>query len=70
VLRGQHNGPLRPYSRFSRLEPLFFLLSSCSLVRTHETEWNPFQTYYLSENLVAPGIEPGTSGSVARNSDQ
>jgi hypothetical protein len=24
----------------------------------------------LSENLVAPGIEPGTSGSVAKNSDQ
>jgi hypothetical protein len=28
-----------------------------------------FQTHYLSENLVAPGIEPGISGSVARNSD-
>jgi hypothetical protein len=24
---------------------------------------------YFSENLVGPGIEPGTSGSVARNSD-
>jgi hypothetical protein len=34
-----------------------------------EAEWTPFQTYYFSENLVAPGIEPGTSGSVARNSD-
>jgi hypothetical protein len=30
---------------------------------------DPFQTHYFSENLVAPGIEPGTSGSVARNSD-
>jgi hypothetical protein len=29
----------------------------------------PFQTHYLSENLVAPGIEPGTSGYVARNSE-
>jgi hypothetical protein len=29
-----------------------------------------FQTHYFSENLVAPGIEPGTSGSAARNSDQ
>jgi hypothetical protein len=28
-----------------------------------------FQTHYFSENLVVPGIEPGTSGSVARNSD-
>jgi hypothetical protein len=35
----------------------------------HEAEWAPFQTHYFSENLVAPGIEPGTSGSVARNSD-
>jgi hypothetical protein len=25
----------------------------------HEAEWTPFQTYYFSENLVAPGIEPG-----------
>jgi hypothetical protein len=29
----------------------------------------PFQTHYFSENLVAPGIEPVTSKSVARNSD-
>jgi hypothetical protein len=35
----------------------------------HEFEWTPFQTHYFSENLVAPGIELGTSGSVARNSD-
>jgi hypothetical protein len=32
-------------------------------------EWTPFQTHYFSEKLVAPGIESGTSGSVARNSD-
>jgi hypothetical protein len=24
-----------------------------------EAEWTPFQTHYFSENLVAPGIEPG-----------
>jgi hypothetical protein len=35
----------------------------------HEAEWTPFQTHYFSENLVAPGIEPGSSGSVGRNSD-
>jgi hypothetical protein len=35
----------------------------------HEAEWTPFQTHYFSENLVAPGIEYGTSGSVARNAD-
>jgi CBS-domain-containing membrane protein len=26
---------------------------------THEAEWTPFQTQYVTENLVAPGIEPG-----------
>jgi hypothetical protein len=32
-------------------------------------QWTQFQTHYFSENTVAPGIEPGTSGSVARNFD-
>jgi hypothetical protein len=32
---------------------------------THEAEWTPFQTHYFSENLVAPEIDPGISGSVA-----
>jgi hypothetical protein len=32
-------------------------------------EWTPFQTHYFSEKLVAPGIEPETSGSVIRNPD-
>jgi hypothetical protein len=36
---------------------------------THEAEWTPFQNHYFSENLAVPGIELGTSGSVARNSD-
>jgi hypothetical protein len=35
-----------------------------------EAQWTPFQTHYFSGNVVEPGIEPGTSGSVARNSDQ
>jgi hypothetical protein len=26
---------------------------------THKAEGTPFQTHYFSENLVAPGIEPG-----------
>jgi hypothetical protein len=34
VMHGQHNGSLRPYSRFSRPEPLLFLPSSCSIVLT------------------------------------
>jgi hypothetical protein len=33
----------------------FKYLLSC----TKEDEWNPFQTNYFSENLVAPEIEPG-----------
>jgi hypothetical protein len=33
-----------------------------------EAEQTPIQTHYFSENLVALGIEPGTSESVARNS--
>jgi hypothetical protein len=36
----------------------------------HEAEWTPFQTHCYAENLVAPGIEPETSGTVASNSDQ
>jgi hypothetical protein len=27
---------------------------------THEADWTPFQIHYFSENLVAPGIEPGS----------
>jgi hypothetical protein len=36
---------------------------------THKAEWTPFQTHYFSENLIALGIESGTLGSAARNSD-
>jgi hypothetical protein len=57
VLRGQHNGSLRPYSRFSRREMLLFIPRSSSTVLMKLT---PFQTDYLSENLVALGIEPGS----------
>jgi hypothetical protein len=53
VSSGQRNGYPRSY-----------LLSY-----THEAEWTSFQTQYYSENLVAPGIEPKTSESVAKNSD-
>jgi hypothetical protein len=27
---------------------------------THKAEWTPFQTHYFSENVIAPGIEPGS----------
>jgi hypothetical protein len=36
---------------------------------THEAEWISFQAHCFSENLVVPGIEHGTSGLVAGNSD-
>jgi hypothetical protein len=39
------------------------------LICPYEAEWSPFQTQYISENVVGPVIEPGTSGCVARNSD-
>jgi hypothetical protein len=38
----------------------YFFSSSASLIFTR-AEWTPFQTYCYSENLVAPGIEHGTS---------
>jgi hypothetical protein len=41
-------------------EPLLFHSSP------HEADWTPFQTNYFSENMTAPGIEPGTSGSIAK----
>jgi hypothetical protein len=52
---GQRDGFVRPYSLFSKPEPLLFLSSSSSI----EVEWTPFQTHYFSENLVALGIEHG-----------
>jgi hypothetical protein len=49
-----------PYGRIlgflDRSRYFFFqLLLNC----TPEAEWTPFQTHYFSENLLAPGIEPG-----------
>jgi hypothetical protein len=53
---GQRDGSLRPYSRVSRPEPLFFFkqLLNC----TPEAEWISFLTYYFSKHLVVSGIEP------------
>jgi hypothetical protein len=63
VCGGQRNG-----SRFSRPEVATFHSRSSSVI-LNEAKWTPFQTNYFSENMVAQGIEPGTSESVARNSD-
>jgi hypothetical protein len=45
------------------------LLPSGSSFILTRAEWTPFQTHCYSENLVAPGIGPGTSVLAARNSD-
>jgi hypothetical protein len=64
LTRGRRGGSHRPL----RPERLLFLTSSSSFILTR-AEWAPFQTHCYSENLVAPGVEPGTLGTVARNSD-
>jgi hypothetical protein len=61
VSRGQRNRSPRPYYRISRPEPLLFPPGTSSIVLTRLSGF--------SGNVVAPGIEPGISGSVARNSD-
>jgi hypothetical protein len=35
----------------------------------HDADWTPFQTHDFSENVVAVGMEPRTSGSDVKNSD-
>jgi hypothetical protein len=55
VPRGQCDGSLRPYSRFSRQEPLIFLSSSSSVVLTRLSGPRSRPTIFF---LVVPGIEP------------
>jgi hypothetical protein len=64
---GKRNGSPRSYSRLSRPELLSFLSSSSSL---YSWGWvDPVPGPLLSEDLAAQGIEPRTSGYLARNSD-
>jgi hypothetical protein len=48
-----------PYGRIlgflDRSRQFFLQVVNC----THGAEWTPFQTHYVSENVVAPGIEAG-----------
>jgi hypothetical protein len=46
-----------PYGRIHRFldRSRYFLFQNY----THEAEWTPFETLYLSEDVVAPGMEPG-----------
>jgi hypothetical protein len=48
-------------------EPLLFHSDSSSVILTRLS--GPHSRRHYSENLVAPGIEPRTSGSVARRSE-
>src|SRR5215469_10037536 len=69
VSRGQRNGSPPPaVNLFSRPEPLLFYSSSSSvdLPRLSGPRSRPTTT---QKNLAAPGIEPETSVSVAKNSD-
>jgi hypothetical protein len=69
VSRGQRNIPPGHYALFYTLEQLLFIQVTPLLNYSHEAEGGPFQIRYFSENLLAVGIEPEISGSVARNSD-
>jgi hypothetical protein len=66
VPRGQRDESLRPYSRLSRPEPLLLLPSSSSVVLTRLAGPRSRSTTFF---FVVPGNGPGTSGSVARNSE-
>jgi hypothetical protein len=57
VPRGQRDGSLRPYSRFSRQEPLLFyqVAPQFVLTRLSGTRSRPTTSF----SLVVPGIEPG-----------
>jgi hypothetical protein len=49
-----------PYGRIlGFLDRSSYFSSEQLLNCTHEAEWTPFHTHHFSENLVAPGIEPG-----------
>jgi hypothetical protein len=59
--------PLRPYSRFSRPEPLLCLSSSSSVVLTRLS--GPVPNPLLLRKSGSAGNRTRTSGSVAKNPD-
>jgi hypothetical protein len=68
IERSTRNIPGRKRGRRVKAGAATFLSSSSSFILT-KADWIPFQTHCYSENLVAPGIELGTSELAARNSD-
>jgi hypothetical protein len=67
LVRGQRDGSLRAYSRFSRPGPLHFLSSSSSIVFTRLS--GPRSRLILLRKSGSAGNRSRTSGSVAKNSD-
>jgi hypothetical protein len=66
MLCGQYNRSLRPYSLFSRQEPLLVLSSISSVVFTRLSD--PVPDPQLLKKSGSAGNQTLTSGSVARNS--
>jgi hypothetical protein len=67
VPRGQRDGSLEPYYRFSRPKPLLFLSGSASIVFTRLSE--PVPDSLLLRKSGSAGNRTRNSRSVARNSD-
>jgi hypothetical protein len=66
VPRGQRDGSLRPYSRFSRQEPLLFYQVAPQLYSRGWVDPVPDPLLFISGNA---GNRTRASGSVAKNSD-
>jgi hypothetical protein len=67
--RGQRDGSLRPYSRFSRQEPLLFYQSSSAVVLTRLSAPRSRTTTFFFYFSGGAGNRIRASGSVAKNSD-
>jgi hypothetical protein len=65
-LRG---GPSQPLISIFQTRATTFYVKQL-LIYPRKTEWTPFQTQCYSEKCGSAGIEPGTSGSAARNAGQ
>jgi hypothetical protein len=59
VSRGQRGGSPTAVN-LSFLERRGYFSFKQLLIYPHTADWTPFRTHCYSENLVAPGIEPGT----------
>jgi hypothetical protein len=67
VSRSQLDGSLRPYSRFSRPEPLLLIPNSSSIVITRLSGPRSGPLFFRMSG--SDGDRTQTSGSVAKNSE-